>query len=469
MERRLTLLLAGLLLGAPWAADDWRVTGAQPAGEGEVYVYLQPLPFDAEAVTFSIGTMSAADDQGAGRRLEVAFTTVAHPEARRQRLLGSGRLPEGQYTGLTIAVRNASLRRDGAEAALLVPDEPVRVDVPFLVTRGRAVVLWLEFRAADSLAPGTVDFTPVFTAFQASRPMLSLAGFVSSSTSNAVTVFDKKRRQVAAVVPTGSRPAGMALDQRAGRLYVACPDEDEILAIDVASAEIVERTRLFPGDGPREIALTPDGRTLVSVNPGSNSVSVFDASPLTRLDRVGVDSGPGALAIDPAGQRAFVFNALSGSVSVVDLAQRRVVTTISMDSAPLRGQFSARGDRLFVIHERSPYLTVVDPAGLAVVRRERLRTSGSAIRVDARRGWISIGSPGSTTVEFYEPNTLLPVDAMTVEGGVAHMTIDAEDNSMFLVSPGTGRLLVASVADRKVATEIDVGRGPSWVVVMGEK
>lgn len=67
---------------------------------------------------------------------------------------------------------------------------------------------------------------------------------------------------------------------------------------------------------------------------------------------------------------------------------------------------------------RAPYLTVVDPAGLTVVRRERLRTSGSAIKVDTRRGWISIGSPGSTTVEFYEPSTLLPLDAMTVEGGV---------------------------------------------------
>jgi YVTN family beta-propeller protein len=260
----------------------------------------------------------------------------------------------------------------------------------------------------------------------------------------------------------------MALDQRAGRLYVACPDEDEILAIDVASAEIVERTRLFPGDGPREIALTPDGRTLVSVNPGSNSVSFFDASPLTRLDRVGVESGPGALAIDPAGQRAFVFNALSGSVSVVDLAQRRVVTTISMDSAPLRGQFSARGDRLFVIHERSPYLTVVDPVSLAVVRRERLRTSGSAIKVDARRGWISIGSPGSRgrLLRTQHAAARRCDDGQGWGGPHDHR---CRGQQRVPGQPGDREPLVGSVADRRVATEIDVGKGPSWVAVMGEK
>ena len=38
-----------------------------------------------------------------------------------------------------------------------------------------------------------------------------------------------------------------------------------------------------------------------------------------------------------------------------------------------------------------------------------------------------------------------------------------------MVSPGTRSLIVGRLADRKVASEIDVGDGPSWVVVMGER
>ena len=49
------------------------------------------------------------------------------------------------------------------------------------------------------------------------------------------------------------------------------------------------------------------------------------------------------------------------------------------------------------------------------------------------------------------------------------LAIDAEDNSLYIVSPDRQRLLVGSLAERKVIAEIDVGKGPYWVAVMGER
>ncbi len=107
------------------------------------------------------------------------------------------------------------------------------------------------------------------------------------------------------------------------------------------TGDVLDRTRVSPGDRPREVALTADGLTLVSVNTGSSSVSFFDAPSLTRKERVDVGSGPGSLLVDASG-RAFVFNTLSNSISVIDISSRRLVGTISTDSAPLRGS-STRG------------------------------------------------------------------------------------------------------------------------------
>ena len=468
MEGRLALLLVCLLLTAHAPVADAQRASLRDDADGQVFVYLQPLPPEAERVGFTLGAVSAVGAQGADIPLDLALPSITRNDVRHQRLIASGRVRATAYTALSFTIARASARRDGRDAALLVADTPVRIDVAFAVPRGKAVVVWLAFRPEVSIGDG-MSFTPVFTAWIAPRPMQSLAGFVSNTQSNTITVFDKRLRQAAAVIPTGQRPSGLALDRQAGRLYVACEGDDEIQSIDVTSAELVDRTRLLPGDGPRELALTPDGRTLVSVNTGSNSISIFDTAPLTRRDRLGVGSGPGAMAIDPTGRRAFVFNTLSNSISVVDLTQRAVVATLSLDAAPLRGAFSARGDRLFVLYERSPYVAVVDPVKLSVVTRARLRIGIEALAVDERRNVIYMGGRDDNALEYYDPNTLLPTNTLRTGGGIAHLAIDAEDNSLYIVSPDRQRLLVGSLAERKVIAEIDVGKGPYWVAVMGER
>ena len=63
----------------------------------------------------------------------------------------------------------------------------------------------------------------------------------------------------------------------------------------------------------------------------------------------------------------------------------------------------------------------------------------------------------------------MPLYTMKTRAGVSHLTIDAEDNRLYMVSPDTRSLVVGRLADRKIAAEIDVGDGPFWVAVMGEK
>lgn len=454
---RLILVVACLLTPA--------VAGA---ADGGVHLYLQPLPSDAARLTFTIASVAAVKADGTEFPLTLSLNIVGPSATGRQRFLASGRLPSGAYAGLTFRVSKAGLTGAGGEIALVVPDAPVRLDAPFSVTDQQALLLWLALEFPGSVT-GTSEFSPVFSATMPSKPIVDHAGFVTNAGSNTITVFDKSLAQAVSVIETCAGPAGMALDRRRRRVYVACSRDDEVLSVDVASGQVAERSRLSPGDQPREVALTPDGTTLVSVNTGSNSISFFDAASLIRQDRINVGSGPNSIQIDPAGRRAFVFNTLSSSVSVIDIASRSVAATLSMDLAPLRGQFNRSGNRLYVIHERSPYLTVLDPQQLTTVLRARLRTGATAIAVDHVRGLVCIGGAGETAIEFYDPNALLPLYSMRIRNGASHLTIDVENNQLYLVSPDTRSLIAGSLADRKVVAEIDVGEGPYWVVVMGEK
>lgn len=437
------------------------------AADGSVDVYLQPSPAEAARLTFAVGSISAISVNGSESPLKLNLKLVGSRETQRQRLLASGRLKPGNYAGFIFTVKRAALKGEHGETALAVPDAPQRIDFPFAIAPQQGWVVWLTLKYPDSTTEGT-DFRPVFSATMPPRPIVDHAGFVTNSGSDTITVFDKSLTQAVAAIATCAGPAGMALDRNRRRVYVACSKDDEVQAIDVATREMVERSSLSPGDRPQELALTPDGLTLISVNTGSNSVSFFDALSLARQERVTVGSGPGSLLIDPTGRRAFVFNTLSSSMTVIDLQGRSVAATISTESAPLRGQFNRRGDRLYVIHERSPYITVLDARQLTVIARARLRTGISALVVDPIRDLLCVGG-NDPLVEFYDPNALMPLYSMRTSAGVSYLAIDAEDNRLYMVSPSARGLLVAGLPDRKPVSEIDVGESPYWVVVMGEK
>jgi YVTN family beta-propeller protein len=443
---------------------------ASPAAapsDGGLYLYLQPLPVDAGRLTFTIASASAIAATGEESPLRLNLTSVGAAQAGRQRLLASGRLPFGSYAAVTLRVTAAALNDGNKRAALTVPDAPIRLSLPLAIGT-QPTVVWLTLRYQDSITGG-MGFSPAFSIDTPPRPIADHVGFVSNTASNTLTVFDKHLTQAIAVIDTCAAPSGMALDQQRRRLYVACTKDDEVRSIDVATGEVVERSRVSPGDRPRELALTPDGRTLIAVNTGSNSISFYDALSLVRGERINVGSGPSFIVIDSAGRRGFVLNTLSSSLSVIDVAGRTALTTVSLESAPLRARLDPRSDRLFVIHERSPYMTVLDSRQLTTIARARLRVAASAIAIDAVRDLVCLGSDTESAVEFYDPRALMPLFTLRAKSAVSYLAVDAEDNTLYMVGTAAKVLSVARLTNRTLASEIDVGDAPYAVAVMGER
>jgi hypothetical protein len=53
--------------------------------------------------------------------------------------------------------------------------------------------------------------------------------------------------------------------------------------------------------------------------------------------------------------------------------------------------------------------------------------------------------------------------------GVEYMTIDGEENSLYLVSPETKMLMTINLISKKISTRTDAGEDPAWVTMMGER
>lgn len=437
--------------------------------QGEVILFLQPMPQEAEKLRFIVNQIFAVREDG----FEIPFTLFIN-ELKGvnlkgvQKQLASAILAPGPYIGLSIHVKQAFIQTEEGDVALFVPEEPVTVDHGFDVERGQVASLFLSFKISGTKLDG-VKFTPDFSLVSSGRALINMIGYVTNSESNFITVFDKNTMQVIDTIATGQGPMGVVLDQIRTRAYVAASRDNIIEVIDVFKGLIINRLRLNLRDRPIELALTPDGRTLVSVNNGSNTVSIIDALSMTEIARVNVGEGPTSAVIDPSGFRAFVLNSRSSTISVVDLTQRGLGLTIGVEAAPLRAAFSREGDRLFVIGSNTPNLTVVDLSRLIVSNSVFIGMGAVSIKVDDQTGNIYVGKRIGGEITVIDPFALVFIDTIPVGGRTDFMAIDDQKRNLFAVLANKNRLSKINLISKEISANIDLGQGAFFVVVMGER
>ena len=459
----LLCLLAAGALGA-------RTRLSAPAGadQGLLFVYAAPLPPAASQLTFRIESIAAAREDGVLVPIDLLVRDADATTLSRERRMAAGGVPPGRYAGLAVRVASAVMEGAAGSTALTPPAEPVIIPARFGLERRQATVLILslDYRAAVKDAQ---RFTPAFSASAPTRPAPGLIGVVTSRATDTAALFDKVSGRVAGVVPTGRAPSGLAVDQDRKRAYVADAGEDQIEAVGLLEQTVLSRLPLRAGDAPSELALTPDGRTLVSANSGSSTVSLIDAVPLLETARVPVGNEPRSVLVDRQGRRAYALNTGGSSVTILDLASRAVVTTLSTEPGPFRAQLNRAGDRLYVIHRASPYLSVIDTQALSVANRIYVGTGALAIKVDSQTDRIYLARHGGGEIAIFDPLSLLPVDGIPADEDVSYLTIDGEGNNLYLALPSRGEVEVVRLVGKQVTARAEIGDDPYALALLGER
>lgn len=470
MNRALVaVLVAPLLAGCHARAR--AVPALMPLGpEAELHVYLQPLPSDAARLAFSITSIAAIRQDGSEVPLELALAEVSGSAASRQRLLASGRLPPDSYSGLALRIGRATLAGDGKPADLLVPEEPVRIDLPLQLARGRAAVASVALREGQ-VAESDFDFAGHLTGhvLEPASTVLERAGYVSRPGLASLAVIDRRSHEVTAVVPTGREPTGLAVDALARRAYVALGGEDQVQMIDLATGEELGRIPLRSGDEPADLALTPDGRIVLVAAKGSNTVAILDAEAGLVLERLPTGVEPWVLRLDRDGRRAYVLDRRSGGLTVVDVPGRAVVRTVTTEPEPLAAQLNRAGTRLYVIHRGSAYLSVLSLPDLTVVNRLFVGLGAGALEVDPRTDLVYVGRADEPRIHVFDPFSFAPLGAIELPGPVSYLTVDAVENTLLALMPTPGAVAFVDLASRRVVSAVDVGADPLRLVVVGER
>lgn len=161
-----------------------------------------------------------------------------------------------------------------------------------------------------------------------------------------VAVFDPRARERVGTLSTGEyrRPHGIAAD-RGGRLFVTCEPQRSLLIYrleDESFLHVVDVEQEIP----HAVAVSPDGRTAVTANIGSGTVTAVDVMMGVILRHAKVLERPEGMAFSPDGRLLYVVNRESAAVSIVDAVKFETVGRIDTGPGPIRIAITPDGGRI---------------------------------------------------------------------------------------------------------------------------
>lgn len=196
----------------------------------------------------------------------------------------------------------------------------------------------------------------------------------SGSTENSLSVIDINRREEILRFPVENAWKGICFSPEGNLLYVSGGSANIIEVFRFSEGTISQEKTLFldrTGSGrnllPAGLAVSPDGKFLVSANFLDNSIAVFDLEDDSDPHYVPAGNAPYAVVIHPVMPVAYVSNAGDNSVSVVDLENLSEIARVGTGGLPAGLAIKPDGSMLFVANNRTDDITFIDTKNNKIV------------------------------------------------------------------------------------------------------
>ncbi len=302
--------------------------------------------------------------------------------------------------------------------------------------------------------------------------------YVANQGSNTVSVIDRAINSIVATIGGIPAPGGVAVTHDGKEVWVVAANEIDV--IDTATNTVASTFALNnPGlIFPNSVVFGPlDFRAYV-VNDfynaqGNGTVSVIDRYSHALLATIVVGEGPRCIAISPNGKRVYVTNGEDGTVSVIDTTTLTVVTTIPNFIGTAYG-LAVTPDGKYVYAMGSTLgIVVIDTA------TNNITTTISptlipgyipcnvAITPNGKFAYVTACGANSVVVVDTKLNTIvdtIPVGTPTL-GPVYGVAIGPFGRYVYVTSSPTNDVYVIDTSSNTVVDTIAVGGDPYGIAV----
>ena len=271
-------------------------------------------------------------------------------------------------------------------------------------------------------------------------------------------------------------PAGAAPHEY---LYVENSSGGDVSIISIPENQLVDTIpATLVGQGPDDVAITPDGRILFVNRLDGHDVIAFDTATDKPLFTVPVEGTPNHMAVSKDGRFLYVPLFDGGELKVIDIAQRKVVGSIEIGLGAHATKLSPDDKRLYVGHMWNQAIMVIDLAAGKVVKTFEFDRAVRPFEISPDEktlyvqtsnmsGFYVVDIDSGRIMQKVEMPTPLPAGTKlsfpyTVDHGLA---LTRDGKRLLAAGSLTGHIAVISVPDMKVLADIPVGREPNWIAL----
>jgi YVTN family beta-propeller protein len=279
--------------------------------------------------------------------------------------------------------------------------------------------------------------------------------------STTATVAVTVERIVVAAIDVGDGPYDLALSPDGTRVYVTNAFDDTVSVIDAATNTVT--ATIGVGEGPTGVAVSPDGATAYVTGSNDTVVSVIDTATNTVTATITAGSSTGA-AVSPDGATAYVVEQFGDSVLVIDTATNTVTATIAVGADPTEVAVSPDGSTVYVTNFGPDTVSVIDTATNTVT--STIAVGGSPLDVAVSPdGTLAYVTKGDGTVSVIDTATNTVIASVDVDADPTGVAFSPDGATAYVTNRVDGTVSVIDTATSTVTATITVGVEPAKVAV----
>jgi YVTN family beta-propeller protein len=218
-----------------------------------------------------------------------------------------------------------------------------------------------------------------------------------SACSEETDVLSEKSPQTIRQTPSESRPIAITADGK--QVLTANIDVPTLSIVDIASRKLTAEIPV--GKEPRSVALSPDNRMAYVTAMQDDQVQVVDLEKRQVIASVKVPHQPFAAVTSPDGSLLYVSSYRGGVVSAIDTATFKVVKQLRVEAEPRGLALSADGSELYVSHYLNGHISIVDTKAWELKKMVQLAETPEPPNHDQK---VSQGLPGMVENMTFSPD-----------------------------------------------------------------
>ena len=252
-----------------------------------------------------------------------------------------------------------------------------------------------------------------------------------------------------------------------GRSVWAVSGHDS-MAVMLDAATLAMHGAVPTGAAPAHVIVTPNGKTTYTTNGADGTVTAIDARSMKPVATIPVGAGPHGLRPSPDGRWVVVANVSGSTLSVIDTASNTRVGDVEVGKAPAQVAFSPDGRFVYASVNAEDAVVKVDVATRKVVGRVAVGDGPIQTYVTPDNRYVLAANQGTkdrpgTTVSLIDTTTFTVARTVETGEGAHGVVVDPSSRHAYVTNLYGDDVAVVDLEELRVVARVQVGDKPNGI------